>query len=104
MFPNLHNQGRAALTFGDQRESFFNDTSVESLGRRELRGVTTTGRVQILARDRVRGGRVNVDGLNILAADARAERDRPHGCGVYVLQGAFTFRNAHPDEAVVTSA
>ncbi|MDH6257506.1 hypothetical protein [Bradyrhizobium sp. BR13661] len=37
------------------KRAIFNDTSVESLGRIELRSVTTTGCVQILARDKVRG-------------------------------------------------
>jgi hypothetical protein len=68
----------------------FNDTSVPSLGRIELRGVTTTGCVQILARDNVRGGHVEVNGLDIIAADARGALERPHGYGVYVLHGAFT--------------
>ena len=72
--------------------------SVASLGRIELRGVTTTGRVQILARDKVRGGHVDVNGLDIIAADARGEKDRPHGYGVYVLQGAFTLWNMQPDD------
>jgi len=38
----------------------------------------------------VRGGHVDVNGLDIIAADARAETERPHGYGVYVLHGAFT--------------
>ena len=52
------------------KRAIFNDTSVESLGRIELRNVTTTGCVQILARDKVRGGHVDVNGLDIIAADA----------------------------------
>ena len=86
------------------KRAIFNDTGVESLGRIELRGVTTTGRVQILARDRVRGGHVDVHGLDIVAADARGETDRPHGYGVYVLQGAFTLWNMQPEDDVVVSA
>lgn len=38
----------------------------------------------------MRGGHVDVDGLDIIAADARGEKERPHGYGVYVLHGAFT--------------
>jgi hypothetical protein len=70
----------------------------------ELRGVTTIGRVQILARDKVRGGHVDVNGLDIIAADARGESERPHGYGVYVLQGAFTLWNMQPHDGVVVSA
>jgi hypothetical protein len=52
----------------------------------------------------VRGGHIEVDGLDIIAADARAETERPHGYGVHVLQGAFTLWNMQRDEAVVISA
>jgi hypothetical protein len=86
------------------KRAIFNDTSVSSLGRIELRGITTTGRVQILARDMVRGGHVDVNGLDIIAADARAEKERPHGYGVYVLHGAFTLWNMQPEDSVVVSA
>ena len=92
------------LHVAPDKRAIFNDTSVDSLGRIELRGVTTTGRVQVLARDRVRGGHVDVHGLDIVAADARGERDRPHGYGVYVLQGAFTLWNMQPEDDVVVSA
>jgi hypothetical protein len=92
------------LDASPDKRAIFNDTSVASLGRIELRGVTTTGRVQILARDKVRGGHVDVDGLDIIAADARGESERPHGYGVYVLHGAFTLWNMQPDESVVVSA
>jgi hypothetical protein len=92
------------LWAGLQRRAIFNDTSVASLGRVQLRGVTTQGRVQILARDKVRGGHVEVNGLDIVAADARAEREQPHGCGVSVLHGAFTLWNMQGDEDVVLSA
>jgi hypothetical protein len=86
------------------KRAIFNDTSVASLGRIELRGVTTTGYVQILARDKVRGGHVDVNGLDIIAADARGEKERPHGYGVYVINGAFTLWNMQQDTSVVVSA
>jgi hypothetical protein len=92
------------LDTSTEKRAIFNDTSVASLGRIELHGVTTTGRVQILARDKVLAGHVEVNGLDIIAADARAESDRPHGYGVYVLQGAFTLWNMQPGDDVVISA
>ncbi|HET7910445.1 MAG TPA: hypothetical protein VFL49_00290 [Pseudolabrys sp.] len=92
------------LNVAVEKRAIFNDTSVDSFGRIELRGVTTTGRVQILARDKVRGGHVDVIGLDIVAADARAEKDRPQGYGVYVLQGAFTLWNMQQDTDVTISA
>ncbi|MGO4739721.1 hypothetical protein AB4099_24445 [Bosea sp. 2KB_26] len=92
------------LDAAPDRRAIFNDTGMATLGRIELRSVITTGRVQILARNKVRGGHVDVIGLDIIAADARGETERPHGYGVYVLQGAFTLWNMQPDEAVVVSA
>ena len=86
------------------KRAIFNDTRVASFGRIELYNVTVTGRVQILARDKVRGGHVEIDGLDIIAADARGETERPQGYGVHVLQGAFTLWNMQPDEAVKISA
>src|ERR1035437_5899745 len=92
------------LRTSPNKRAIFNDTAVITLGRLELRGVTTTGRVQILARDKVQAGHVDVNGLDIIAADARSESERPHGYGVYVIQGAFTLWNMQSDEKVAISA
>lgn len=92
------------LNVAPERRAIFNDTSVARLGRIELHGVTTIGRVQILARDKVRSGHVEVRDLDVIAADARAETDRPHGYGVHVLQGAFTLWNMQVDREAVISA
>ena len=50
------------------RRAIFSDTSVARLGTIRLIGITTLGRVQLLARDTVRSGHVEVDGLDIMAA------------------------------------
>ena len=92
------------LDTSPDKRAIFNDTGVASWGRIELRSVATTGRVQIIARDKVRAGHIDVTGLDIIAADARAESERPHGYGVYVLQGAFTLWNMQPDDDAVISA
>ena len=92
------------LNASENKRAIFNDTSVKNLGRIELRGVTTIGCVQILARDKVRGGHVDVNGLDIIAADARGEKKRPHGFGVYVINGAFTLWNMQEDTGVVVTA
>jgi hypothetical protein len=86
------------------RRAIFNDTDQPTLGRIELRGVTAAGRVQILARERVRAGHVDVEGLDIVAADARAASERPKAYGVNVLQGAFTLWNMQTDQDVAISA
>jgi hypothetical protein len=92
------------LCTNPERRAIFNDTAVPSLGRLQLRGVTTHGRVQILARDKVRSGHIEVNGLDIIAADARAETERPHCYGVSVLHGAFTLWNMQRDADLALSA
>jgi hypothetical protein len=82
----------------------FNDTAVESLGHIRLQRVTAQGQVQILARDKILSGHVDVDGLDVIAADARGQSDRPSGFGVKVIQGAFTLWNTQADENVAISA
>ena len=86
------------------KRAIFNDTSVETLGHMTLGDVTAVGQVQILARDKVRSGHVEVNGLDIIAADARGRSERPQGYGVHVLQGAFTLWNMQPEENVAISA
>jgi hypothetical protein len=92
------------LCTNPERRAIFNYTAVPSLGRLQLRGVTTHGRVQILARDKVRSGHIEVNGLDIIAADARAETERPHCYGVSVLHGAFTLWNMQRDADLALSA
>jgi hypothetical protein len=86
------------------QRAIFNSTAVTTLGRIELRDVTTIGRVHIVARDQIRAGHVDVDGLDIIAADSREESERPHSYGVYVLQGAFTLWNMQNDPNVAITA
>jgi hypothetical protein len=57
-----------------------------------------------LARDRIRGGHVEVENVDIVAADARAYEERPKGYGVEVVPGAFTLWNQHGDRAVTITA
>jgi len=86
------------------KRAIFNDTGVESLGRIRLQAVIAQGQVQILARDKILSGHVDVDGLDVIAADARGQSDRPSGFGVKVIQGAFTLWNMQADESIVISA
>jgi hypothetical protein len=95
---NLH------LEVSPEKRAIFNDTAVGTLGRIELHGLTIKGRMQILARDNVRVGHIEVNGLDIIAADARAQTERPEGYGVHVLQGAFTLWNMQAGEDVAISA
>jgi hypothetical protein len=92
------------LLASDDRCAICNDESVSSLGRQTIRSVNVAGRVQILARGNVRHGHVAVEGLNIISADARGEKDRPHQYGVDVMQGAFTLWNLQNDPSAVITA
>jgi hypothetical protein len=49
----------------------FNDTSVATLGRLELRRIRTIGCVRLIASDSVRGGHVEAREVDIVAGDAR---------------------------------
>jgi len=96
-------EGLRLIADPDKR-AVFNDPSVETLGRLILLGLDVTGVVQILARDRVRSGHVEVENLDIAAGDARAYDERPMGYGVEVIPGAFTLWNQHKDRAVTITA
>lgn len=91
------------ITSVDKR-AIFNNTSVDSLGRIHLKQVRTIGQVQFLARDQVKSGHVSVDGLDVIAADTRGQKDQPQGFGVFVIQGAFTLWNMQADTAITISA
>ncbi len=93
-----------ALHASDAQRAIFNDHSVASLGRIKISSVTARGQVQLLARDQVRAGHVEVNGLDIVSADATAQTDMPRGYGVSVLQGAFTLWNMQSDPTCVVSA
>ena len=84
--------------------AIWNDRTVDGLGTLVIRSVRTIGSVQIIASDKIRSGRIEVDGLDILSADTRGEPERPHEYGVSVLQGAFTLWNLQPDKEAAISA
>jgi hypothetical protein len=86
------------------RRAVFNDTKVEQLGRLILRNLRTTGVVQLLARDQVRGGHLEVENIDIIAADARSYEGRPRGYGVEVIPGAFTLWNQQSDASATITA
>jgi hypothetical protein len=86
------------------KRAIWNDYSVPTLGRITLGSLNTIGRVQILIKDAIREGHVEVNGLDIRAADSRLEQDRPREYGVSVLQGAFTLWNMQPDPEIVITA
>jgi hypothetical protein len=84
--------------------AIWNDERASNLGTLTLRSITAVGRVRLLARDAVRGGHVEIEGLDIVAADTRSASERPHEYGVDVLQGAFTLWNMQSDSNVKITA
>lgn len=92
------------LDAAPERRAMFNDTTVASFGALRIADVSVSGQVQILARDKVRAGHLEVCGLHVVAADTRDRPERPQGYGVRVVQGAFTLWNMQDDENVVLTA
>ena len=92
------------LQTSPERCAIFNDTTVANFGRLALNQLSAKGRIHIVARDEVRGGHVEVAGLDIEAADARGCQERPKGYGVEVITGAFTLWNQQPDPSVTITA
>ncbi|QUY62108.1 hypothetical protein [Gulosibacter molinativorax] len=88
----------------DHETAITNDTSVSDLGTLTLRNVTTHGQVLILAKDQVRSGHVQVEGVHVASADVRGRAARPHGFGVDALQGGFTLWNMQADPGVSLTA
>ena len=93
-----------ALLCDPDRLALFNDTTVDSLGVLELRGLRVTGMVRLLAAGAVRGGHVAAHGVDVAAADATGWDRRPSGYGVEVVPGAFTLWNMQADPAVRITA
>lgn len=86
------------------RRAVFNDHQLPNMGRLSLAGLRVCGQVQIVARGALLAGHVDVDGLDIEAADTLERSERPCGFGVELLQGAFTLWNQQVDSTRVVSA
>jgi hypothetical protein len=92
------------LSVSPNKRAVWNDYAVSDLGTLALTDLILIGQAQILVKDNIRAGHVEVNGLKILAADTRSLMDRPHEYGVSVLQGAFTIWNMQSDPNVVVTA
>src|SRR5580704_7760278 len=86
------------LVTSPDRRAVWNDRGVDDLGTLALHDVQTIGSVQIIAKDKVRKGHIEVDGVDVVRADTRNEPERPRAYGVSVLQGAFTLWNTQMDQ------
>jgi hypothetical protein len=92
------------LVTDPDRCAIWNDESAEDMGLLRLAELRTVGRVRVLARDKVRAGHVEVQNLDIVAADSTSATERPNGFGVFVIQGAFTLWNLQPDPSAKITA
>ncbi|MEV6769252.1 hypothetical protein AB0N05_11580 [Nocardia sp. NPDC051030] len=97
-------QGLRITVSDPTRRAVHNDTGQTDLGRMVMTGLTTNGRVQIVAADALRTGHLEVGGLDIEAADARTAEPRPSGFNVDVRQGAFTLYNQQRDRTSLLTA
>jgi hypothetical protein len=79
------------------RRIIFNDTSLGDFGRFELRQLTLTGVVQLIATNAVCAGHVEGHDIDVVSADARGYDVRPKAYGVEVVTGAFTLWNQQLD-------
>jgi hypothetical protein len=92
------------LIAAPQKRAIFNDMTVTDLGCLELRTLTLTGAIQILAADRVRSGHVEAHNIDIVSADTRGYEARPKAYGVEVITGAFTIWNRQLDPSTTITA
>ena len=92
------------LWAGSEQRAVFNDPSSPHLGRMLLRGLEITGCVRLLAEGAIRGGHIDLDGVDVVAADARGFPERPSGYGVEVVPGALTVWNRQSDPGVTITA
>lgn len=80
------------------KRAIYLDSDLVDLQKITLRNLTVTGMVQLLTRGNNKKLHVDIDGLDIVAADSRNYAERPMKYGVNVYQGALTIYNYNPKE------
>lgn len=86
------------------QRAIYIDSTEEDLGTITLNNLIVTGQVQILTRAPHKYLTLNIDGLDIVAADTRRASERPLKYGVTVHQGALTIYNYSDDKESVLKA
>ncbi|MDY3902029.1 MAG: hypothetical protein SOZ44_00435, partial [Peptoniphilus sp.] len=87
-----------AIQTSHKDRAIFINSDLEDLKDINLKNLTVTGVVQILTRGNNKFLNLNVENLDIVAADARGFAERPMKYGVIVYQGAFTIYNFNPSK------
>lgn len=80
------------------RRAIYIDSEIEDLKTIKLNKLTITGMVQLMTRPNNKTLTVEIDTIDIVAADARNYPERPMKYGVNVYQGALTIYNFNPKE------
>ncbi|MCI5775115.1 MAG: hypothetical protein MR008_01300 [Aerococcus sp.] len=92
-----------AIQTAPNRRAIYIDSPEVDLKTITLNNLTVTGMVQLLTRGNNKQLTVDIDGLDIIAADARNYSERPMKYGVIVYQGALTIYNFNPaDDSHIT--
>ena len=85
------------------KRAIYIDSELEDLRTITLKDLTVTGMVQLLTRGNNKKLNVDINGLDIVAADSRDYSERPMNYGVNVYQGALTIYNYNPkDDSEIT--
>ena len=80
-----------------EHRAIYNITADEHLGTFEFSNLTLSGQFSFIARSGVKNARINVNNLDIIAANTCHYLEQPQKYGVNVLQGAFTVYNFNSD-------
>lgn len=78
------------------KRAIYIDSQLVDLQKITLRNLTVTGMAQLMTRGNNKKLDLDLDGLDIVAADSRNYAERPMKYGVNVYQGALTIYNYNP--------
>lgn len=87
-----------AIQTSHNKRAIFINSNLENLKDIHLKDLTVTGVVQILTRGNNKFLNLDIENLDIVAADARELTERPMKYGVIVYQGALTVYNYNPSQ------
>lgn len=90
------------LKTNPKNRAIFNRYDTETLGRIEIDSVTTIGSVQLLAREQIKAGNIEIIDLHITASDTLDRTELPNRYGVNVTQGALTLWNMQTEQSSIS--
>ena len=107
LFPNSDGIGLTAnnkveflkILVPENRRAIYNTYSLPDLGKFTLKDLSVKGQISVITRIGVESARVELENVDIFAADARHYLEQPQKYGVNVLQGALTIYNMNGDKS-----